>query len=57
MHTLLNVTNAKVCAIIDVARSFFARTNGMSTHDSSSCGKKARDSVCKDVDVGSAEVR
>ena len=57
VQTLLNVTNAKVCAIMDVARSFFATARGMSTHERSSWGKKARDSMRKDDDEGMAEVR
>ena len=44
VQTLLNVTKANVCAIMDVARSRFARTSGISTHDSESCGRKASDS-------------
>ena len=53
---MLNVTNANVCAIIVVARSFFANTNGMKTHDSDSCGRKASDSACSE-DAPSEEVR
>lgn len=59
VQTLLNVTKANVCAIMDVARSFFATTSGMSTQESSSCGRNASDSVCSDDDVptGMAELR
>jgi hypothetical protein len=44
------VTNAKVWAIMDVARSFFARTKGIKTHERSSCGRKANDSAWRDGD-------
>jgi len=41
---LLNVTNAKVCASIVDARSFFARRRGRAKAERKSCGMKARDS-------------
>lgn len=47
VQTLLKVTNANVCAIIDVARCFLATTKGIRTHDSKICGKNARDSARK----------
>src|SRR5690554_5923665 len=47
VQTLLKVTKAKVCAIIEVARSFFATTRGIRTAERSSWGMKARDSVRK----------
>lgn len=57
MQTLLNVTNANVCAIMLVARSFLATASGISTHDRSNCGKKASDSVRSDEEEGDAELR
>ncbi len=58
MHTLLNVTKAYVCAIIEVARSFFATTKGIITHERRSWKTKARDSKRKRVPpVSSAEWR
>jgi hypothetical protein len=60
VQTLLKVTKAKVWAIMDVARSLFARARGMRTQERRSCGMKARDSVCRedeDEDEGTAEVR
>jgi hypothetical protein len=57
VQTLLKVTKAKVCAIMDVARSFFATTSGMRMHERRSWGMKARDSACKDEVEGSADVR
>lgn len=47
---MLNVTKANVCAIMDVARSFFASASGISTQERSSCGRKARDSVCSEAE-------
>lgn len=44
MHTLLNVTNAKVCASIVKGRSFFASSNGSAMAERRICGMKARDS-------------
>jgi hypothetical protein len=57
VQTLLKVTKAKVWAIMDTARSFLARTNGMRTQDRRSCGRKASDSTWKDDVEGVAEVR
>lgn len=57
MQTLLKVTKAKVCAIIDVARSRLARARGIKTHERSSCGRKARDSMRRDEAEGMAERR
>lgn len=58
VQTLLKVTKAKVWAMMDVARSFFATTMGIRTQERRSCGMKARDSACRDEDdEGSAEVR
>lgn len=54
---MLKVTKANVCAIILVARSVFATTSGISTHESSSCGRKARDSALIVPVDGKAEVR
>lgn len=45
MQTLLKLTKAKVCAIIEVAKSRFATTRGISTAERRSCGMKARVSV------------
>ncbi len=44
MHTLLNVTNAKVCASRVDGKSFFASKSGSTTAESSICGRKAIDS-------------
>lgn len=52
MHTLLKVTKANVCAIMDVARSFLAIAKGIKTQDRSSCGRKARDSMRRDASTG-----
>ena len=58
VHTLLNVTNANVCASIVPARSFFANTRGIKTALSASCGIKARDSNLNPlVADGTAEER
>lgn len=42
---MLKLTNANVCAIIDVARSRFATTKGINTAERRSCGMKAKVSV------------
>ena len=42
---MLKVTKANVCAIIHVARSFFATTRGIRMQESSSWGRKASDST------------
>lgn len=52
MQTLLNVTNANVCAIILVARSFLANTSGITTHESNSCGTNARASMRGIIEEG-----
>jgi hypothetical protein len=57
VHTLLKVTKAKVCASIEVGRSFLDVARGMSTHESRSCGMKARDSSRRIDEDGNAEVR
>jgi hypothetical protein len=57
VQTLLNVTKANVCAIMDAGRSFFARERGMRTVDRRSCGRKARDSIRQGEASGKAEVR
>lgn len=45
VQTLLNVTKAKVCASMVLARSFFANSKGMTTKESRICGMNARDSM------------
>lgn len=57
VQTLLNVTKANVCAIMLVARSFLARTNGIKTHDRESCGRNASDSMRSEDAPASAEAR
>lgn len=57
VQTLLKVTKANVWAIMEVARSFLARTKGMRTQERSSCGKKARDSARMVEEEGTAELR
>ena len=54
VQTLLNVTKAKVCASIQVARSRLANTIGMSIALRPSCGINARDSSCR-VDWAAGE--
>ena len=54
---MLKVTNAKVCAIMEVARSFLARTKGMNTVERRICGRNATDSILSEVASGIAEVR
>lgn len=44
MQTLLNVTNANVCASMQLARSFLAKVRGMATTLRKSCGMNASDS-------------
>jgi hypothetical protein len=44
VHTLLNVTKAKVCASMVLARSFLASKRGRAIADRKSCGMKAKDS-------------
>lgn len=44
VHTLLNVTKAKVCASIVEGKSFFANRRGRATAERNNCGMKARDS-------------
>lgn len=44
VHTLLNVTKAKVCASMVDGRSFFARRRGRAMAERKSWGMKARDS-------------
>lgn len=56
VHTLLNVTKAKVCANMVEARSFFARSSGRAIAERNSCGMKARDSRLMEVEVGFGEV-
>lgn len=57
VQTLLKVTKANVCAIMDVARSRLERARGMRTHERISWGKKARDSMWSDEAEGTAEMR
>ncbi len=58
VHTLLNATNANVCASIVPARSFFANTRGIKIALRASCGIKARDSnLTAPVADGTAEER
>lgn len=57
MQTLLKVTNANVCASMDVARSFLARTMGIMMVERVSCGKNAADSILKVAPEGIAESR
>lgn len=59
VQTLLNVTNAKVWASIDVARSALAVMSGMRTHDSRSWGRKATDSTRspEEEEAGVADAR
>lgn len=58
VQTLLKVTKARVWAIMEVARSFLATARGMRTHERSSWGTKARDSMrSEEVGEGVAEVR
>ena len=57
MQTLLNVTKAKVCASIVLARSVFARVRGMRTAERRSCGMKAREPKWNVPGVGEAEER
>jgi hypothetical protein len=51
VQTLLNVTNANVCANMVLAMSLFASNRGIATRESRICGMNARDSmrmpVCK----------
>lgn len=54
---MLKVTKAKVCASIEVGRSFLDVARGMSTHESRSCGMKARDSSRRIDEDGNTEVR
>ena len=55
---MLNVTNAKVWAMKQVARSTFAVTTGMMIVERSNWGAKARDPILLTRgDWGTAEVR
>lgn len=49
VQTLLKVTNAKVCASIVEARSFFASANGMAMVLKKICGTNAHDSSLIDA--------
>lgn len=44
VQTLLNVTNAKVCASIVPGSDLFARASGMASAERKSCGTNATDS-------------
>lgn len=57
MQTLLKVTNANVWASMEAGRSVLAIMNGMSTHESSSCGINATDSMRRPVVAWFAEAR
>jgi hypothetical protein len=48
VQTLLNVTNANVCASIVDGKSFLAKAKGIMTALRSICGMKARRSSCRD---------
>jgi hypothetical protein len=52
VQTLLKATKAKVWAIMEMARSFFASTRGIRTVERSSCGTKATDSILKREPAG-----
>lgn len=54
---MLKVTKAKVCAIMDVARSLLARASGMRTVDRRIWGRKATDSIRSEDEEGIAESR
>lgn len=54
MQTLLNATNAYVCASIAPARSFLPSAAGMISTASTSCGMNASDSKLVEV-AGSVE--
>lgn len=51
MQTLLNVTNAKVCASMVPARSFLAKASGIKAAERASWGMKATDSRLLPRDV------
>jgi hypothetical protein len=53
VQTLLNVTKAKVWAIMDVARFFLATTKGIRRQDRSNWGRNA----LRELDDGSADAR
>lgn len=57
VQTLLNVTNAKVCASIVPARSFLASKIGIATNESKICGRKARLSTRSSEFDGCMELR
>jgi hypothetical protein len=57
VQTLLKVTNAKVCANIVDAKSLFARASGMMIALKRICGRKARDSKCRDDSALGEELR
>lgn len=57
VQTLLNVTNANVCASIVLAKSCFASSKGIAIRESEICGKKASDSTRRPVSEGCWELR
>ena len=56
VQTLLNATNARVCASMQDARSALARQRGTSSAERRSCGRKARELKLRVVG-GAAEAR
>lgn len=54
---MFHATNAKVCASIVAARSFFAKAKGRATTERKSCGMNASDSKCRVVEAAGDELR